>query len=108
MKQRHPDVIVARERAHAVFDLLWRCGYMDRTAAYAWLRAQFDQTKRDAHIGMLSIEQCARLEQLVADHLKAKEIRRGHEAARQHAKAVLRRAMGRQLAPNFVPSLRAM
>ena len=49
-KLRHPDVIVARERAHAVFDLMWSCGYCSKTAAYTWLRETFGRPRVEAHI----------------------------------------------------------
>ena len=69
-KLRHPDVIVARERAHAVFDLMWSCGYCSKTAAYTWLRETFGRPRVEAHIARLSIEECSRLEVLVAEKLK--------------------------------------
>lgn len=69
-KIRHPDVIVARERAHAVFDLLWSCGYISKNAAYTWLREAFSRPKVEAHVGRMSIEECKRLEKMVAEKLK--------------------------------------
>ncbi len=69
-KIRHPDVIVARERAHAVFDLMWSCGYASKTAAYTWLQSTFSRPRVEAHIGRMSIEECHRLEKLVAEKLK--------------------------------------
>lgn len=66
IKERHKDVIVARERAHAVFDLLWACKLMSKKSAYAWLQKEFGRPKMETHIGRMSIEECARIEKQVA------------------------------------------
>jgi CheY-like chemotaxis protein len=68
-KLRNRDVIIARERAHAAFDLLWVCGWLSKSNAYAWLRKEFHRPGVEAHIGRLSIEECARLEARVAKEL---------------------------------------
>lgn len=68
-KLRNRDVIIARERAHAAFDLLWSCGWMSKNNAYAWLKKEFHRPGVEAHIGRLSIEECARLEARVAHEL---------------------------------------
>ena len=67
MKLRHESVIVARERAHAVFDLLWRCHvFPTRERAYMWLGQLFHRPPQEAHIGRMSIEESARIEAEVA------------------------------------------
>ena len=49
---------VARSRAHAAFDPIWRDGKKSRSVAYAWLSQQLGLSKSDTHIGMFSADQC--------------------------------------------------
>jgi ribosomal protein L37AE/L43A len=49
---------VARERAHELFDKLWRSGAMTRKQAYDALGLSMGLTEDEAHIGMFSAAQC--------------------------------------------------
>lgn len=48
-----------KQKAHAVFDPLWKSGRMRRAEAYAWLARQLGV--REVHIGELDIEGCKRV-----------------------------------------------
>jgi hypothetical protein len=73
-KIRHPQVIDARERAHAAFDQLWKSGRMTRTAAYAWLASVMKLPAREAHIGKMHIEQCNAVVRLVQEKLDSSNV----------------------------------
>jgi hypothetical protein len=73
-KIRHPDVIAARERAHAAFDQLWKSGRMTRDAAYAWLCSVMKLPPREAHIGKMHIEQCDKVVRLIQEKLDKSNI----------------------------------
>ena len=45
----------ARKEAHAVFDELWKEGYMSRSEAYRWLAKEMG---REIHFSELSEEEC--------------------------------------------------
>jgi hypothetical protein len=66
----------ARHRAHERFDLIWRRGYLTRSEAYAWLAVQMEMPEGDCHMGMLSREECAKVEALAVAYLKARELER--------------------------------
>ena len=66
----------ARARAHARFDLIWKRGYLTRTEAYAWLAVQMEMPEGDCHMGMLSRDECAKVEALSVAYLKARELER--------------------------------
>lgn len=68
-KIRHPDVIAARERAHAAFDQLWKSNVMTRDQAYAWLCSATKLPPREAHIGKMHIEQCDKVCRLIQERL---------------------------------------
>lgn len=51
----------ARIEAHAAFDELWKHGEMTRREAYLWMRAALGMTKRQAHIGKMTEDQCRQL-----------------------------------------------
>jgi hypothetical protein len=55
------EVREARVQAHEKFDVLWKNHYMDRTAAYLWMRSVMGMTKAEAHIGNFDKAQCQRL-----------------------------------------------
>lgn len=57
-KVRHPDIIAARERAHAAFDLLWKEGFFTKQKAYSWLASKMGLSTEEAHIGRFHPEQC--------------------------------------------------
>jgi hypothetical protein len=51
----------AKSAAHRAFDPLWRSKEMSRTEAYAWLALVMNMTKKDCHIGKMSIQNCLRV-----------------------------------------------
>ncbi|CAN7332747.1 zinc-finger-containing protein [Rhizobacter sp. LjRoot28] len=57
----------ARISAHKSFDPLWEQGRMTRREAYAWLSKTLSIPSEDCHIGMLSLEDCRRVNQVVWD-----------------------------------------
>ncbi|MBK8583262.1 MAG: hypothetical protein IPL86_16035 [Flavobacteriales bacterium] len=56
----------ARNRAHAMFDPLWRKGKMKRGEAYSWLRETLGISKEACHIGRFDVELCNRTVDAVA------------------------------------------
>lgn len=62
----------ARSRAHKRFDLIWKRRYMTRTEAYAWLAVQMAMPQDDCHMGMLTREECAKVEVLAGAYLKSR------------------------------------
>ena len=52
----------ARMRAHAIFDLLWKSGRMDRHMAYKNLAGYMRLSDEECHIGMFNEKQCRRVE----------------------------------------------
>lgn len=59
----------ARFNAHKVFDRLWKGrGPMSRAEAYAWMATTLMVPPEEAHIGMLSLEQCEKLQTAVLAH----------------------------------------
>lgn len=50
-----------RKKAHAAFDPIWQSGVMTRKEAYDWMADRLKLSRDQAHIGMLSEEQCERL-----------------------------------------------
>lgn len=68
----------ARYLAHRSFDKLWKGkGGMNRPAAYAWMATVLGIPAADAHIGMLSVDQCERLASAVAAY-KHEQQHAGH------------------------------
>lgn len=45
-------------RAHAAFDLLWKCRFMRRWQAYAWLADELNVPAEQCHIGMFDVDMC--------------------------------------------------
>jgi hypothetical protein len=52
---------VAKMRAHAAFDPIWKNRHMTRTAAYEWLSKVMGLPFAETHIGMFDIEQCRKV-----------------------------------------------
>ena len=48
----------AKSAAHAAFDPLWRSGQMTRRGAYAWLAGAIGISADDCHIGMMDVDGC--------------------------------------------------
>jgi hypothetical protein len=85
-KLRHRDVIIARERAHAAFDQLHLQGWKTKDEAYAWLAGTMSLPSSEAHIGRMSIEQCAQVYDLATARLRSLS-----DNARGQAKAITKR-----------------
>lgn len=56
----------ARNAAHREFDSLWQSQRMTRKEAYAWMASSMGITKKEAHIGDFTVEQCRQLVDLVS------------------------------------------
>lgn len=60
-RQERLALRIARSRAHAAFDRIWKSGNMRRSEAYRllaeWMRLNADS----AHIGLLGVAQCEEL-----------------------------------------------
>lgn len=56
---------LARIRAHAVFDEIWKQGLKKRHEAYGWMRRAMNLSRSQAHIAMFDLAQCEQLIQLV-------------------------------------------
>jgi ssDNA-binding Zn-finger/Zn-ribbon topoisomerase 1 len=63
------EVREARVQAHERFDMLWKNKYMDRSAAYLWMRSVMCLTKDEAHIGNFDKAQCLQLIEAVDSFL---------------------------------------
>jgi len=50
-----------RMKCHALFDTLWKTGYMKRKEAYRFLMIKLNLTNTEAHIGMFNKEICQKL-----------------------------------------------
>lgn len=55
--------------AHAKFDLLWKVGGYDRSGAYRFLANLLQISLEECHIGMMSVEQCKKVVELVDQRL---------------------------------------
>lgn len=53
-----------KQRAHDVFDPLWKRGLYTRHEAYALLQAKMGLAKNQAHIGMMDVDQCKQVVQI--------------------------------------------
>jgi len=51
----------ARKQAHSAFDHLWKSKGIRRTDAYRWMQKVIGLTSEQAHIGIMSREQCETL-----------------------------------------------
>lgn len=71
-KPAGPETREARIKAHAMFDPMWkavarrdRCGYdRARGRAYVWLQGQMGMTPEECHIGMMTLAQAQRVQEL--------------------------------------------
>ena len=52
---------VAKQRAHAALDPLWKSGRMDRREAYGKLASRMKLSGAECHIGMFDIADCERV-----------------------------------------------
>jgi hypothetical protein len=78
----------ARWRAHRAFDPLWKLRIMDRKDAYIWLAKVLSIPLEQAHISMLSLDQCEALITAVSKRSKdyKPERRHGLQDKRQRRK----------------------
>lgn len=58
----------ARISAHAAFDPIWQKERLTRPAAYAWLAEMLAVSPDDCHIGLMDLEQCGTVTDLVWEH----------------------------------------
>lgn len=61
------ELRMAKCRAHEVFDLIWKEGYMPRGKAYTWLGKELNLTS--PHIGEMTVHQCVRTRELAQTYL---------------------------------------
>ena len=66
---------LAKQRAHAAFDPLWKSRHMTRSAAYEWLAGVMELPVSQTHIGMFDNAQCRKA--VEASRAKLEEIRGG-------------------------------
>lgn len=57
----------AKQDAHAAFDPMWKKGRMSRGAAYEWLAERMGLPEKECHIGMLDVEQCRKVVQIMKE-----------------------------------------
>lgn len=57
------ELRAARVAAHGAFDNMWKSGGMTRSAAYEWLRDEFNLTSEECHIGLFDLELCRRVQE---------------------------------------------
>lgn len=63
----------ARKLAHQEFDKLWKDGLMSRHEAYAWLQQQTGLSKDECHMGLMNVEQCVKVVEVVRKNRVALE-----------------------------------
>ena len=64
---------LARIRAHASFDQLWKSKHMERDDAYTWMQEAMEMSEDEAHIGKFNEDQCDKLEMFVEEYLEEQE-----------------------------------
>lgn len=62
----------ARNRAHAIFDPLWKSGRMHRSEAYRWLRKITNLSRDECHIAMMDIETVTRTIEALLNHVETR------------------------------------
>lgn len=60
-----------RTATHKALDPFWQSGLMSRDAVYAWVASALGLSREDAHVGRFTLEQCDRLQRLLADQRRA-------------------------------------
>src|SRR5580698_695736 len=68
------DLRLAKRKAHAAFDPLWKSGMISRGKCYGWLANQLGIQKIECHIGMFDIDTCCRVVEVCkqAKHMEVK------------------------------------
>ena len=62
------ELRLAKNKAHAAFDPIWRDGSMKRREAYKWLAARLDIDPKSCHIGMMDVDMCLRVIEVCYQH----------------------------------------
>jgi hypothetical protein len=70
----------ARTSAHEAFDPIWKGGPMSRPEAYAWLSRATGISHEKCHIGMMNLDECSRVKQLVQERFGGTAKARGSRA----------------------------
>lgn len=65
------ELRAAKQRAHAIFDPIWKNGELTRPAAYRWLARELGIEDEACHIGEFDIDQC---QAVIAACLRRQEI----------------------------------
>lgn len=65
------ELRIAKTRAHAAFDPIWKSRQMKRGSAYKWLAGELGIHPNDCHIGMFSIETCNQVIEICQKRIKA-------------------------------------
>lgn len=58
------ELRIAKMKAHAAFDPMWKAGDITRSQAYVWLADKLGLTTRQCHIGMFDLDQCKQVVQI--------------------------------------------
>lgn len=62
-----------RQETHRVFDQFWQENGWTRSAAYRWLAKSLHLKEREAHIGMMEMDECEQVIRLCRKHQNKKE-----------------------------------
>ena len=62
-----------RQETHRVFDRFWREQGWTRSAAYRWLAHSLHRREKEAHIGMMEMDECEQVIRLCRNCEKSKE-----------------------------------
>lgn len=55
------ELRLARNKAHAAFDPIWRSAEMNRRKAYAWLASHLGLSVKRVHIAEFDLERCSKV-----------------------------------------------
>lgn len=70
VRRRDGRTNAARAEAHRVFDKIWRGRHMTRSEAYLWLALQIGLPMDDAHMGMMTREECQKVIDVSQEYLR--------------------------------------
>ena len=62
-----------RQETHRVFDRFWREQGWTRSAAYRWLAHSLHRREKEAHIGMMEMDECEQVIRLCRNYEKSEE-----------------------------------
>lgn len=63
----------ARNELKKEFNRIWQDGWMNRSAAYAWLADQMDLDPSECHFGLFDVEQCREADRVCSEYLEIME-----------------------------------